>query len=89
MSSRSEQSLIETEALARSDTEVMNTDGNDGLGGEFIHIFLSTHPRKKEIYVHYNTIKVHCNQTKTFRIIQGISCHSLHLQLVWSQQFIY
>lgn len=47
MSSQSEQSLIETEALAWSDTEVMNADGNDGMGGECIHFFLSSHPEKK------------------------------------------
>lgn len=56
MSSQSEQSLIETEALAWSDTEVMNADGNDGMGGECIHFFLSFHPEK-------NTVYVDCNQT--------------------------
>lgn len=69
MSSWSEQSLIETEALAWSDTEVMNVDGNDGLGGEFIHIFLSSHPRKKS-EVCYNTIKADSNETsKTLPIL--------------------
>lgn len=47
MSSRSEQSLIETETLAWSDTEVMNADRNDGLGGEYIHFFLSSKTKKK------------------------------------------
>lgn len=39
MSSQSEQSLIETETLVWSDTEVMNADRNDGLGGDCIHFF--------------------------------------------------
>lgn len=47
MSSCSEQSLIETEALGWYDTEVMNADGNGGLGGECVveygHIFFG-HP---------------------------------------------
>lgn len=34
MSSLSRESLIETEALPWSDTEVMNVDGNAGLDGE-------------------------------------------------------
>lgn len=53
MSSRCEQSLIETEALAWSDTEVMNADGSDGLGGEYIHFFLFSHPgEKREMRLH-------------------------------------
>lgn len=36
MSSQSEQSLIETEALPRSDTEVMNADVSAELAGDYI-----------------------------------------------------
>ena len=51
MSSQTEQSLIETEALSWSDTWVLNADGSDELGGEYRHFLLGFPAPKEKLHI--------------------------------------